>query len=167
LINLEKVLFKAVNRIENRDMVGIGVPIKVATGAMHGGVGALLGLVAGLVDTPAIKAHIAIALHKARGRAATPVEIASILGRIKATAKGAEDGTTGTVIPVAGGQREMEQRAPASQTPSEQPASQVQAPAITPADSRLLDQTVNQIDNSKDYKPTPEEIRAELKRRGY
>lgn len=84
LINLEKVLFKAVNRIENRDMVGIGVPIKIATGAMHGGAGAIAGLVAGLIDTPAIKAHLAIALHKARGRAATPSELSQTISGIKA-----------------------------------------------------------------------------------
>jgi len=85
LINLEKVLFKAVNRIENRDMVGIGVPIKMATGAMGGPKGAIVGALVGLIDTPAIKANLAIAMHKARGRAVPKAELNNRLGAIKAT----------------------------------------------------------------------------------
>ncbi len=85
LINLEKVLFKAVNRIENRDMVGIGVPVKLAAGAMHGGAGAIAGLLAGLIDTPAIKANLAIALHKARGKAVPASEVNTYIQGIKAS----------------------------------------------------------------------------------
>src|SRR6185369_1018829 len=52
LINLEKVLFKAVNRIENRDMMGIGVPIKAIAGGVGGIKGTALGALIGLIDTP-------------------------------------------------------------------------------------------------------------------
>lgn len=85
LINLEKVLFKAVNRIENRDVVGIGVPIKMATGAMGGAQGAIAGALLGLIDTPAIKANLAIAMHRARGRAVPKAELTSRIEAIKAT----------------------------------------------------------------------------------
>lgn len=85
LINLEKVLFKAVNRIENRDLVGIGVPIKIATGAMGGPKGAIIGALVGLIDTPAIKANLAIAMHKARGKRPTPSELDMTVKGIKAS----------------------------------------------------------------------------------
>lgn len=85
LINLEKVLFKAVNRIENRDVIGIGVPIKLAAGAMHGSSGAMAGLIAGLIDTPAIKANLAIALHKARKKPVPKSEIDNMTAGIKAS----------------------------------------------------------------------------------
>jgi len=90
LINLEKVLFKAVNRIENRDLMGIGIPIKMAAGASTGRLGPIIGAAVGLLDTPTIKANIAIAMYKARAKAGkiTPMpvirkEVDIIIDRIK------------------------------------------------------------------------------------
>ena len=68
LINLEREIFRAANRINNRDLVGIGVPIKIAAGAKGGIGGAMFGALAGILDTPAVKAKIAVALHKASNR---------------------------------------------------------------------------------------------------
>jgi len=74
LISLQKAIEAAVKRIENRDLVGIGLPIKTAAGAAAGSSGgaagsisgALAGLASGLIDTPVVKARLAIALNKAR-----------------------------------------------------------------------------------------------------
>jgi len=90
LINLEKVLFKAVNRIENRDLIGIGVPIKLAAGATAGHLGSIVGTIIGMADTPQIKARLAIAMYKARSKGGkfTPMpvirkEVDSIVDKLK------------------------------------------------------------------------------------
>lgn len=68
LIELRGVLEDAVNRIENRDVVGIGAPIKIATGAaVGGGAGAgLAGVLAAFDNFPKVKARVALAIEKAR-----------------------------------------------------------------------------------------------------
>ena len=67
LIALQDSLEKAVKRINNRDVVGIGIPIKGVMGASVGGPqGGAIGLVSGLLDTPIVKARLAHALYKAR-----------------------------------------------------------------------------------------------------
>lgn len=67
LLELEGVIEKAASRISNRDLVGIGVPIKAtATAAGDAAGGALPGLLAGIIDTPTIKAKIAVAINNAR-----------------------------------------------------------------------------------------------------
>jgi hypothetical protein len=51
---------RAANRISNRDILGIGVPIKTGAGAaLAGGLGGLAGIATGLLDTPVIKARLA------------------------------------------------------------------------------------------------------------
>jgi len=84
LINLEKVLFKAVNRIENRDMMGIGVPIKALAGGQAGVKGMFIGTLLGLIDTPTIKANLAIAMHKARGKSVPKTEINTLVQKMQA-----------------------------------------------------------------------------------
>ncbi len=72
LLELEKAIEASVKRIENRDLVGIGIPIKVGAGATAGAAagvegavaGGLAGLVSGVADTPIVKAKLAIALNK-------------------------------------------------------------------------------------------------------
>ncbi len=80
LLDLKKVLRKSSKRISNRDLSGIGVPIKSTAGANVGkAVGDLLGMnleplgVAGgialaLMDTPLIKAKLAIVLNTLKKR---------------------------------------------------------------------------------------------------
>lgn len=71
LIQLEEVIGKAVNRITNRDIMGIGIPAKAAMGAGvdlvsgTGGTATGAGLIAGVLDIPTVKARLAIALNKA------------------------------------------------------------------------------------------------------
>lgn len=59
LFDLNRALAQAANRIGNRDVMGIGIPIKTeAFGAA--------GFLAGLMDAPGVKARLAIAIDKAR-----------------------------------------------------------------------------------------------------
>ncbi|MCK5614459.1 hypothetical protein KAR91_72010, partial [Candidatus Pacearchaeota archaeon] len=61
LIALRKEIEKSASRISNRDMAGIGVPIKGGAGGVVGGkLGMAIGLGIGLLDTPTIKAKLAI-----------------------------------------------------------------------------------------------------------
>jgi hypothetical protein len=65
LLNLDPVLERAVNRISNHQMIGIGTPIaagaaKAVTGST--GIGAVAGLMKAVFDDPMIKSKIAIAL---------------------------------------------------------------------------------------------------------
>lgn len=88
LIALEDSIERATNRISNRDIIGIGVPIKGATGAaVAGPAGAVITTVIGILDTPQVKARLAQALYKARKgvgpvRGAIPREMAFQSGRI-------------------------------------------------------------------------------------
>jgi hypothetical protein len=67
LIQLVEALQRSANRISNRDLLGIGIPIKgTAGGVVGGGAGAVAGIVGGILDTPIVKARLAIALEKIR-----------------------------------------------------------------------------------------------------
>jgi len=56
---------RSAGRIENRDVLGIGVPIKAVAGSAIGGdAGGVMGLVQGLADSPTLKARIAIGMRK-------------------------------------------------------------------------------------------------------
>jgi hypothetical protein len=75
LINLEGAIERAVGRIGNRDLVGIGTPIKgTAFGTLTGShqAGMLAALLGSVIDTPAIKAALAVALKKAKGGSIDP-----------------------------------------------------------------------------------------------
>lgn len=64
LIALIKELEKSASRISNRDLLGIGVPIKGGAGGAFGGLpGAIVGVGIGLFDTPQVKAKLAIVLN--------------------------------------------------------------------------------------------------------
>lgn len=67
LLNLDPVLERAVNRISNHQVIGIGTPIaagaaKAVTGSTA--VGAISGLMKAVVDDPMIKSKLAIALAR-------------------------------------------------------------------------------------------------------
>jgi hypothetical protein len=65
LIELKKQLEKSASRISNRDLIGIGVPIKGgAGGAIGGPAGMGAGLILGLFDTPQVKAKLAIVANR-------------------------------------------------------------------------------------------------------
>lgn len=66
LINLLKSIERSASRIGNRDILGIGIPLKGGLGAALGdGPGAAAGIATGLLDTPSVKAALAIALKQA------------------------------------------------------------------------------------------------------
>jgi hypothetical protein len=67
LIDLDGVLEKAVNRIGNHQVIGIGTPImagaaKAVTGST--GAAAVVGMMKGVLDNPLVKSRIAIALAR-------------------------------------------------------------------------------------------------------
>jgi hypothetical protein len=67
LAELREPLARSINRIDNRDLIGIGAPLKTVTGAVTGGPGGtLLGALAGAVDAPMQKARIAQMLERGR-----------------------------------------------------------------------------------------------------
>lgn len=83
LKELHEAIEKASARIENRDLMGIGVPIKTGAGAAAGDiVGGMAGLLYGILDTPKIKAKLAILLTQLRkkGISITPTKTAIELG---------------------------------------------------------------------------------------
>jgi hypothetical protein len=74
-IGLDKALERAVNRISNHQIVGIGTPlaaagVKAATGST--GVAAVAGLLKAVVDDPIIKSKLAIAMSR-RGVAGSAI----------------------------------------------------------------------------------------------
>lgn len=68
LSNLRDILDGPVARIQNRDMVGIGVPIKMSAGSLltgdYGVLGGAAGGLLGVLDAPTNKARAALALHR-------------------------------------------------------------------------------------------------------
>jgi polyhydroxyalkanoate synthesis regulator phasin len=75
LLELVDAINRSAGRVENLNAIGIGVPIKMGAGSSVGywvggptgaGIGAGGGLLAGILDTPSIKAKLAIALNKAK-----------------------------------------------------------------------------------------------------
>lgn len=70
LLNLEPVLEKAVQRLDNHQMLGVGTPIaaaagKVITGSAAGS--AVAGIMKLVIDNPIVKSRLAIALSRAGG----------------------------------------------------------------------------------------------------
>lgn len=72
LIALRQALDRPASRIENRDIIGLGVPAKVIAGTVAGstfgttagGIGTGVGLILGIIDDPIVKSKIAILLNK-------------------------------------------------------------------------------------------------------
>ena len=68
MLDLQPVLERAVNRIGNHQLIGIGTPIAGATGAAltgSGKIGMVVGTLKAVVDNPIVKSRLAIALSKA------------------------------------------------------------------------------------------------------
>jgi hypothetical protein len=65
LKELQPNLQKAVGRIENRDILGLGTGVKTGTGAAVGGIpGALVGFGQSLLEAPTVKSKAALNLYK-------------------------------------------------------------------------------------------------------
>jgi hypothetical protein len=85
LKELRKALDRAAGRIQNRDLMGIGLPIKGGAGYAVTGAqpaGAVAGAVWGLLDTPKVKAKLALLINgmQKRGISISPTESAIALG---------------------------------------------------------------------------------------
>jgi hypothetical protein len=64
LLDLKPSLEQAASRIERRDLIGIGMPMKAMAGSQMGGpTGGLLGWASGVADAPKPKAAMGIGLH--------------------------------------------------------------------------------------------------------
>jgi len=91
MIALMEAIEKSANRIDNRDIIGIGIPLKAMAGGTTGGVGgALAGAGLGVIDTPTVKAKLAILLKgiqeadiSKRGAVSKSLEISRQAGRIE------------------------------------------------------------------------------------
>ena len=88
LIDLQTHIERASARITNRDLLGIGMPIKGTMGGVVGGYpGATAGLALGLLDTPIVKSKIAIVLNRLKKQGIKVVPSAAI-GRLTAVKAG-------------------------------------------------------------------------------
>ena len=88
LIDLQTHIERASARITNRDLLGIGMPIKGTMGGVVGGYpGATAGLALGLLDTPIVKSKIAIVLNRLRKHGIKVIPSAAI-GRLTAVKAG-------------------------------------------------------------------------------
>ena len=75
-IGLEDSLSRAVKRIQNRDIIGLGQTTAAAAGGVIAGQpGAIAAIAAKLIDAPQIKARLALALNKARKGKMPPVSM--------------------------------------------------------------------------------------------
>jgi hypothetical protein len=83
LLGLEKELFRAANRIGNRDLLGIGVPIKLIAMSHKGPVALAVGAMLGMLDTPAVQGRLAIMLRRARNRPLVPGELKAFVAMLK------------------------------------------------------------------------------------
>ncbi len=101
LIELRDAIERSAARIKNRDIMGIGVPIKIGSGGAIGGmaaggagatVGGSLGLLWGVIDTPIVKSKLAIAINNLRkkGIKIEPSDTLKRLGIYEAGAVGRE-----------------------------------------------------------------------------
>jgi hypothetical protein len=82
LIGLDEALERAVRRIDNHQLIGLGTPMAVAAGGVltgtAGGAGAL-GALKLVLDNPVVKSKLAIALnHASKGRIALPEAFTTI-----------------------------------------------------------------------------------------
>lgn len=95
LIELRKSIMKSAERISNRDLLGLGIPMKgLAGSAATGGsaIGGALGVALGLLDTPLIKSQLAVVLDAMRrnGIKINPNNAAIRLGLVQTGANGEE-----------------------------------------------------------------------------
>lgn len=110
LLELNKQLAKASNRITNRDIFGIGIPIKATVGAGIGAASgssevasyaAAAGAIAGLLDVPSVKSKIGIVLNtmKNKGIKVSPTAAAMRLGLFEAGRSPSLEVSLGSIEP--------------------------------------------------------------------
>ena len=104
LIELQDAIQKAAARIENRDLIGIGVPIKGSAGALAGsavdasGIGAATAITAGIFDNPTVKAKLAIVLNSIQSLDIPNARKQVIVGQIAKLSGRAEESLADEII---------------------------------------------------------------------
>lgn len=98
LLSLEPIVERAVNRIANKDQIGIGTPIavggaKAATGSS--GAAAAAGIMKSILDSPAFKSRAALAFHSLAHRLKQPVLATRALTRLGIIATTHSSGSEG------------------------------------------------------------------------
>lgn len=100
LLDLQPVLERAVSRIGNHQLIGIGTPVTAAAGKAVTGsnqAGAALGLMKAVLDNPSVKSQLAISLAKAGlSPAAAFSRIQAYSGLLAAAAVRQATGTSGS-----------------------------------------------------------------------
>jgi hypothetical protein len=94
LLDLQPVLEKAVNRISNHQLIGIGTPVAgAATQAVtgSGGAGVVAAVLKAVLDNPNVKSRLAISISKAQK---VPFSQASAQVQAYSTALGASAGAS-------------------------------------------------------------------------
>lgn len=94
LLQLQPTLDKAVARIANHDMLGIGAPVAAGAGAaVAGGPGAAAAAVLKRVlDDPGMKSKIAIAISSGSKGSKTPIALSAAMARVNAYADALQSG---------------------------------------------------------------------------
>jgi len=88
LLSLEKELSKASRRISKKDLIGIGIPIKLTASMMYNNkMAPLVGIALGLLDSSKVQGRLAIMLQRAQNRPLFPGELRAYTAMIKQQAQ--------------------------------------------------------------------------------
>lgn len=89
LLQLQPALDRAVARVANHDIIGLGAPVAAAGGAVTaGGPGAAVGFfVKKILDDPQMKSKLAIAIMKGSQTTARPLRFSAAMARVSAIAQ--------------------------------------------------------------------------------
>lgn len=94
LINLDEALERAVRRIDNHQLLGLGTPMAAAAGGVLTGSGAgaaATGILKMVLDDPGVKSRLAIQLNKAKAGIPLPMAQAKVAGYINALGNATKD----------------------------------------------------------------------------
>lgn len=89
LLNLQPALERAVSRVANHDLLGLGAPVTAGAGAVAAGApGAAVGfLLKKVLDDPGMKSKLAITMMKASKTSASPLKLSTAMARVNAFAQ--------------------------------------------------------------------------------
>jgi hypothetical protein len=88
LLAIEDDLIKAAHRIKNKDLIGIGIPIKLTAAMMYNNRFApMISMALGMLDKPAIQGRLAIMLQRSQNRPLLPGQLDMMLKGLKVNAQ--------------------------------------------------------------------------------
>lgn len=90
LLRLQPTLDRAVARVSNHDMLGLGTPVVAGVGAaVAGGPGAAVGaLLKHVLDNPEMKSQLALAISAGAKRTGKPITLPAAMARVNAFVRG-------------------------------------------------------------------------------